>query len=26
LMRHPATEYIADFFKAEQFNHRIGAP
>jgi ABC-type sugar transport system ATPase subunit len=25
LMRHPATEYIADFFKAEQFNHRIGA-
>ena len=26
LMRHPATEYIADFFKAEQFSHRIGAP
>jgi multiple sugar transport system ATP-binding protein len=26
LMRHPATEYVADFFKAEQFSHRIGAP
>jgi multiple sugar transport system ATP-binding protein len=26
LMRHPATEYVADFFKAEQFNYRIGAP
>jgi len=26
LMRHPATEYIADFFKAEQFSHRLGAP
>jgi ABC-type sugar transport system ATPase subunit len=26
LMRHPATEYVADFFKAEQFGHRIGAP
>ena len=23
LMRHPATEYIADFFKAERFTHRI---
>ena len=22
LMRHPATEYVADFFKAEQFGHR----
>jgi multiple sugar transport system ATP-binding protein len=25
LMRHPATEYIADFFKAERLTHRIGA-
>jgi ABC-type sugar transport system ATPase subunit len=24
LMRHPATEYVADFFRAEQFGHRIG--
>jgi hypothetical protein len=26
LMRHPATEYVADFFKAEQFSHRVSAP
>jgi len=26
LMRHPATEYVADFFKAEQFSHRIATP
>jgi ABC-type proline/glycine betaine transport system ATPase subunit len=26
LMRHPATDYIADFFKAEQFSHRLSAP
>jgi ABC-type sugar transport system ATPase subunit len=26
LMRHPATEYVADFFKAERFTHRISAP
>lgn len=26
LMRHPATHYVADFFKAEQFAHRISAP
>jgi ABC-type sugar transport system ATPase subunit len=26
LMRHPATDYVADFFKAEKFGHRIGAP
>ena len=26
LMRHPATSYVADFFKAEQFSYRIGAP
>jgi multiple sugar transport system ATP-binding protein len=26
LMRHPATEYVADFFKAEQFGYRLGAP
>ena len=26
LMRHPATEYVADFFTAEKFGHRIGAP
>lgn len=26
LMRHPATEYVADFFKAEQFNSRLAAP
>ncbi|HEX2930266.1 MAG TPA: ABC transporter ATP-binding protein, partial [Candidatus Binatia bacterium] len=26
LMRHPATEYVADFFKAEQFSPRIGLP
>jgi ABC-type sugar transport system ATPase subunit len=25
LMRHPSTEYVADFFKAEHFAHRIGA-
>jgi ABC-type sugar transport system ATPase subunit len=25
LMRHPATEYIADFFKAERFTPRISA-
>ena len=25
LMRHPATEYVADFFKAEQFGHRFAA-
>jgi ABC-type proline/glycine betaine transport system ATPase subunit len=25
LMRHPATEYVADFFKAEQFGHRFTA-
>jgi ABC-type sugar transport system ATPase subunit len=24
LMRHPATEYVADFFKAEQFSYRVG--
>ena len=23
LMRHPASEYVADFFKAEQFGHRF---
>ena len=26
LMRHPATEYVADFFKAEQFGARAIAP
>ena len=26
LMRNPINEYVADFFKAEQFSHRIGAP
>ncbi len=26
LMRHPATQYVADFFKAEQFSYRISAP
>jgi ABC-type sugar transport system ATPase subunit len=26
LMRSPATEYVADFFKAEHFTHRISAP
>jgi hypothetical protein len=26
LIRHPATEYVADFFKAEQFSHRLSAP
>ncbi|HEY3152621.1 MAG TPA: ABC transporter ATP-binding protein [Candidatus Binatia bacterium] len=26
LMRSPSTEYVADFFKAEHFAHRIGAP
>ncbi|MGH7817580.1 MAG: ABC transporter ATP-binding protein [Candidatus Binatia bacterium] len=26
LMRHPATEYVADFFKAEQFGQRVIAP
>jgi multiple sugar transport system ATP-binding protein len=25
LMRHPANEYVADFFKAERFTHRISA-
>ncbi|HWH76970.1 MAG TPA: ABC transporter ATP-binding protein [Candidatus Binatus sp.] len=25
LMRHPATEYVADFFKAEQFSFRVGS-
>jgi multiple sugar transport system ATP-binding protein len=25
LIRYPATEYIADFFKAERFTHRISA-
>jgi len=25
LMRQPATEYVADFFKAEQFGHRFAA-
>ena len=25
LMRHPATEYVADFFRAEQFGFRISA-
>ena len=26
LMRHPATEYVADFFKAEQFGVRMPVP
>jgi multiple sugar transport system ATP-binding protein len=26
LLCYPATEYVADFFKAEQFGHRIAAP
>jgi ABC-type proline/glycine betaine transport system ATPase subunit len=26
LLRHPATDYVADFFKAEQFSHRASAP
>ena len=26
LMRSPSTEYVADFFKAEHFTHRISAP
>jgi ABC-type sugar transport system ATPase subunit len=26
LMRYPSNEYIADFFKAEHFAHRISAP
>jgi multiple sugar transport system ATP-binding protein len=26
LMRNPINEYVADFFKAEQFSHRITAP
>jgi ABC-type sugar transport system ATPase subunit len=26
LLRHPATQYIADFFKAEQFGHKFAAP
>jgi len=26
LLRHPATQYVADFFKAEQFGHKIAAP
>jgi ABC-type sugar transport system ATPase subunit len=26
LMRHPATDYVADFFRAEQFNFRMSAP
>jgi len=25
LLRHPATDYVADFFKAEQFSHRVSA-
>jgi len=25
LLRHPATNYVADFFRAEQFNFRAGA-
>ena len=26
LMRNPINEYVADFFKAEQFSHRVSAP
>ena len=26
LLRRPATEYVADFFKAEQFSFRVAAP
>jgi ABC-type sugar transport system ATPase subunit len=26
LMRNPVNDYVADFFKAEQFGHRISAP
>ncbi|MGH7812017.1 MAG: ABC transporter ATP-binding protein [Candidatus Binatia bacterium] len=26
LLSRPATEYVADFFKAEQFGHRVSAP
>ncbi|HSQ12490.1 MAG TPA: ABC transporter ATP-binding protein [Candidatus Deferrimicrobium sp.] len=26
LMRNPATEYVADFFKADQFAFKVGAP
>ena len=26
LMRNPINEYVADFFKAEQFSHRISVP
>jgi ABC-type sugar transport system ATPase subunit len=26
LMRRPTTEYVADFFKAEQLSHRMGVP
>jgi multiple sugar transport system ATP-binding protein len=26
LMRHPASQYVADFFRAEQFGRRLGAP
>jgi multiple sugar transport system ATP-binding protein len=26
LMRHPATRYVADFFRAEQFAHRMTSP
>jgi len=26
LMRHPATAYVADFFKAEQFTYRFSGP
>jgi ABC-type sugar transport system ATPase subunit len=26
LMRRPATEYVADFFKAEQLSHRVSVP
>jgi len=26
LLRHPATEYVADFFKAEQFGHHVITP
>jgi hypothetical protein len=25
LMRHPATEYVADFFKAEKFTFKFAA-
>jgi ABC-type sugar transport system ATPase subunit len=26
LLRHPATQYVADFFKAEQFSHKFASP